>query len=217
MPERQQTQYTALIGDVVASRDVADRAGLQRRLRTAVDEINEEMSRQGSFVVPMAITSGDEVQGLLSYPPAAIDIVVHLADAIAPTWMTFGLGFGPIATDLAETSAEIDGPCFHRARAALERTGSKEGRWLAAEGFGEDVDRGLEGVFALMAVIRGNWTVRQAEMVRFARREEVQKEIAKTLGVSPSVVSESLRSAGYRALLAGERTARWFLSSVTES
>ena len=216
MSDSQQTSYTALIGDVVGSRKVKDRAGLQRRLRAAVAGINDRLTLEDALAVPLTITSGDEIQDLLVDPKAAVDAAIYLADAIAPEWMRFGLGYGPISTGLAQTPAEVDGPCFHRAREALEST-DRDFRWLGARGFGDDLERGLEGVFGLMAAIRRTWTARQAEIVRHARKETVQKVIAQTLEVSPSVVSESLRAARFRAILAGERTARWLLSTVSQN
>ena len=48
-----------LIGDVVGSRDVADRVGLHDRLVAAIDAVNEQLAP----VVPLRITVGDEYQG----------------------------------------------------------------------------------------------------------------------------------------------------------
>jgi hypothetical protein len=58
--------------------------------------------------------------------------------------------------------------------------------------------------FELMEAIRSRWTRRQAATVRAARRA-LGKDVAAEFGVSPSVVSESLKLASYRALQGAER------------
>src|SRR2546428_248705 len=68
-----------------------------------------------------AVTLGDELQGLLTRPAPVWD-VAHFIRARFPeiAWVV-ACGRGPISTPLAATAPEVDGPCFHEARAALDR------------------------------------------------------------------------------------------------
>src|SRR3954454_2775101 len=93
-----------LIGDVVRSRDAADRRALHRNLTTALTAIAD-----GSIDVP-AFTVGDEFQG--SYPTVgqAIAAALSVRLAIAPDVdVRFGIGWGP-ATVLDHDTGIQDGP-----------------------------------------------------------------------------------------------------------
>lgn len=193
----------AVIGDLRASREHPDRAALQARLRETLVAVN----RTSAPAVALAITAGDEFQGLLDAAQAglAVDIVVEITEAIYPTELAFGLGWGPLATPLeaAQAVAELDGPCFHRAREALERA-KIESAWAALAGAGPGLDGLVSGTFGLMAAIRGGWTEKQATYVREARRAEHYKDVAEKHSVVRSVVTESLQAAHFKALLAAE-------------
>lgn len=236
--------FFALIGDVVASRNLADRAAVQRALRAELHALNEALGperrdeetsvhdrghgeppaeaarrdRPGTdapLAAPLELTAGDEVQGLLRRPEGAVDVVVRLADRLHPAEMVWGLGRGPIATDLYPEVAAIDGPCFHRARSALEAA-AREGSWVRVDGFPAPHDQVLSALFRLAHGIRSRWTDTQARYVS-AVRGRLQKDVAREFGVDDSTVSESLKKAHFRAVEAGEEAARallaWFGSS----
>lgn len=207
-------RYLALIGDVVGSRELEDRAGVQRRLRELLADLNRELDAEapgdGPLAAELAVTAGDEVQGLLLRPGAAVDVLVRLADALHPVRLAWGVGAGELETDLEGDVSLLDGPCFHRARTALEGA-AEEGAWARVVGLGPAVDRGLSSLFRLMGAIRQGWTDTQARYVR-AVRGRLQKEVAERFDVSPSVVSESLKAARYRDLLEGEAAARDLLA-----
>ncbi|MGH9380181.1 MAG: SatD family protein [Thermoanaerobaculia bacterium] len=204
--------WLALLADLVGSRRVADRGKVQGRLVAAVDALNAR--HETELAAPLAVSRGDEVQGLFAASPqsraAAVSVVVALADALHPVEWRCGLGWGGLTTPLGPQVVRLDGPAFHRARAALERA-QAEGRWLAAEGLGSATERPLEGLFALMQAARRRWTDRQLEFIR-AARDLLQKDVAAHFEVSPSTVSESLKAAGYGAVLEGEAAAETLLS-----
>lgn len=193
----------ALIGDVRASREHADRAALQDRLRDTLEAANAARAP----AVPLAITAGDEFQGLLTADQAAlaVDLVVDVTEALHPVEVAFGLGWGPLATELAPERAvsELDGPCFHRARDALALA-KKDSSWTRLEGAGPVLDAVVSGTFGLMAALRAGWTEKQAAYVRDARRAERFKDVAALHDVVPSVVTESLQAARFRALVRAE-------------
>ena len=202
-----EVSYVALIGDVVGSRRSPDRRALQRRLRLGIEGINTRMG--GRLSSPLALYGGDEVQGLLARPEGCVEIVVELSETIFPERLVFGLGYGTVSTELSPEVAQIDGPCFHRARSALEDVRGET--WLKASGFGATTDTALTALFGLMAAIRSRWTEKQQIYVRAARRTS-QKLVAEELGVSPSTVSESLRASSFAAVREGEQAARVLLA-----
>jgi len=205
--------HLALIGDVRGSRAHPDRAALQRRLKEALETANREHTPS----VPLAITAGDEFQGLLAPERAglAVDLLVELGERLHPVELAFGLGWGTLATPRGATTSvsELDGPCFHRARNALDRA-KTDSTWAALEGFGPALDGLVTGTFGLMAVIRGGWTGKQAVYVRDARHAERYKDVAERHSVVPSVITESLQSAHFKALLRAEDGLRLALAAL---
>src|SRR2546428_5467621 len=118
MPSR---AYAAALADAPAFRLLppARRARLQAELRAALPELNRRYRR--ALAARFAVTLGDELQGLLTRPAPVWD-VAHFIRARFPdiAWVV-ACGRGPISTPLAATAPEVDGPCFHEARAALDR------------------------------------------------------------------------------------------------
>lgn len=202
--------YLALIGDVVASRRTEDRARLQRRLGAGVAELNEELA--AALAAPLRVVAGDEVQGLFSRPPALVDAVVRISDHLFPARIAFGAGWGGLTTDLASDVTMVDGPCFHRAREALE-DGGRSGAWVRLRGGPDPLDEVASALFRLMGELRAGWAEKQALYSRDARGR-LQKEVAERHGVSPSVISESLKAAHFDALLEGEAAARSLLGRL---
>lgn len=68
-----------VIGDLVGSRALENRAAVQRRLRAVLEEIDEEVCTD-ALAAPLKLTTGDEVQALLGEPAVVVPIVVRFAD-----------------------------------------------------------------------------------------------------------------------------------------
>lgn len=221
-------RYVALIGDIVGSREAEDRADLQERFREAVERVNDfyEMlpnssSGPGKLVSPLVVTTGDEFQGLFGSPKAAVGAAGFVSDWMAPYTLRFGLGYGPLETEVNEDQAiGMDGPCFQRARRALERAEAEDG-WLRIRGFG-DLDHDLGHLADPIGVLRSRWTDRQAEFIRTLRRLNEplgwarQKDVAQELDVSESTVSESLGAAAYSTVKDAEAGLRGLLHGAVE-
>lgn len=192
------TYYVALIGDAVASRRLSARArsGLQNDLGISLKEVNRRWRR--AIAAGFAVTLGDQFQGLLTEPGPAWDIVHWLRAALPQVDWVVALGRGPVHTSLGRTAPEMDGPCFHRAREALET--AKERRLiLAFGGFGA----GLDGLAEYHSALYWGWTPRQrraASLLRVARPAEV----AARLKISRSAVSHLARRMGWRLVAAGD-------------
>lgn len=203
--------YFAIIGDLVGSRQMTDRAAVQVRFREAVDEANE--ATPGHLTVPLKLTAGDEVQGITDRPETLVEIMVRVSDALAPASLAWGWGYGELTTDLVGDVSLLDGPCLHRARDAVEAA-KKASSWLELSGFPEPSAQVLSALMNLIGSIRAGWTERQAEVVR-ASRGRLQVEAAERLGVGPSTVSRTLSAAHASRVFAGEAAARALLESLT--
>lgn len=205
--------YFAIIGDLVRSRKMADRAAVQVRFRRAVEDVN--VIAGDHLAVPLKVTAGDEVQGITDRPETLVDVMVALSDALVPEGLAWGWGYGELTTDLADDVSFLDGPCLHRAREAVEAA-KKRSSWLEISGIPEPSGQVLSALMNLIGSIRSGWTERQAEVVR-ASRGRLQIETAERLGVDPSTVSRTLSAAHASRVLAGEDAARALLRSLTGS
>lgn len=211
--------FVAMIADVVGSRDVPDRAALQVDLQATLAKWSAPGAgpERGPVIGP-EITAGDGVQVLLGSgrdhgPGAATTAFLsHLTEALRPVQVLFGIGVGTISTPPGSHVGEIDGPCFHHARAALERS-KREGRWAAIEGPDEPHRAATDALLRLIGEVRGAWTDRQAEVVRLARTATYRKDVAARLDVSPSVVTEVLGAARFDAILEAERAVALLVDS----
>lgn len=198
------TLYVAVIGDIRASRRVKDRQAVQTGFREAVASLEGAIA-DGSTASPATITTGDEFQVLYEADAvAAVDAIVHVTEAMAPTRLRFGLGLGSLETELNEEAAiGMDGPCFHAARDAIDAA-KRAGGWVRVAGFGDALDRSAGDLFDVVAAIREDWTDRQTEFARAFRELGLQKDVAARFEVSPSVVSESLKRAHVHRIMAAE-------------
>jgi hypothetical protein len=194
--------YLAVLGDIRASRELNDRSGIQTRLESSLEELNRTL-RPRDLAAGFSVTVGDEFQGLLTVPEAVVEALAVLEGEMSPVRFRYGLGWGPVATEIRPHAAEMDGPCFHRARQALE-LGKAADRWGTVRGLGDEGDDIATGILALLGAVREGWTDKQAHTVLLARRLPTQREVASALDVSPSTVSESLSSALYSRVCEAE-------------
>src|SRR5256884_129103 len=131
---------------------VAAPEGVRRMLETHPD------------VPVFAVTLGDELQGLLA-PPHPVWALAHDVRARLPTvdWVV-ACGRGPITTPLAPTAPEMDGPCFHEARAAMDRA-KRQRQVFAFGGFGS----ALEPLASYYSALYWSWTPRQRRTATLLR------------------------------------------------
>lgn len=202
--------YAAFTGDLVDSRNLPDRARIQTDLGAVLDSLNAR--RRDHLTVPLRMTAGDEIQGLTRAPEVLVDVMVGIADALFPVRVAWGLGFGPLATELVDDVALLDGPCFHRAREAVEEA-QRSSRWLRVVGTDRASGSAVAALMNLVGALRSDWTPRQAQVVREARGR-LQIEVADALGVHASTISRTLAAAHYEAVLEGEDAARELLRTL---
>lgn len=211
--------YIALIADAVASRGLvpARRGRLQAQLRTALTEFNRRYRHD--LAARFGITQGDELQCLLVSAAPVWDIAHAIRARFAETDWVIGCGRGTVTTPLTgkETAPEVDGPCFHEARAAVEAA-KRERRLFAFRGFGA-ADVALNGCASYYSALYWRWTRRQREAAatwRFAwRPTEAAAAPAARLGVVPSAVSHLRRRMAWPLVAAGDKMFRALLAGET--
>src|SRR5207249_5155073 len=111
-----------------------------------------------------AVTLGDELQCLLTSAEPVWEIAHQLRFRFPEVEWVVACGRGPIATPLAATAPEVDGPCFHAARAAMER-GKEQRLLLTFGGFGPR----LEPLADYYSALYWGWTPRQRRAATLLR------------------------------------------------
>lgn len=179
-----------LIGDVVGSRTLADRAGVHRLLNQALRDLADVA------IDPPAFTVGDEFQGAFTSVGLAIDAALSIRLAVAPAIdVRFGIGWGPV-TMLDETAGIQDGPGWWAARAAIEWTASAQrqpGLALVRTAFRADGRDDVDAVNAALICrdhLIGSLDDRSIRILKGLLSNHTKKDIAGEEGISASAVSQ---------------------------
>lgn len=193
-------RYVALIGDIVASREMAsaERSNLQQTLSAEFAKLEPDVET-GVASRPL-MTLGDEFQGLFHADSAGtkcvLAVIKRVANILRPRYVRFGLGLGTLSTPLRDEAIGMDGPCFHNARRALDnsrRTGllcmlstperSHESPWSALASY--------------YVKQRLDWTEAQAEAIAAYEHLQSWTEVARSLQVSKGAISHRTKAAGW--------------------
>jgi hypothetical protein len=181
-----------LIGDIVGSRTVADRAGAHRLLNRALRGVAKDA------IDPPAFTVGDEFQGAFASVGLAIAAALSLRLAVAPDIdVRFGIGWGAV-TMLDETAGIQDGPGWWAAREAIEWTASAQrqpGLALVRTSYrlNDDNRADVDAVNAALFCrdhLLGSLDDRSTRIVKALLDNQTKKDIAAAEGISPSAVSQ---------------------------
>jgi hypothetical protein len=197
-----------LIGDVVASRDVADRGVLHRDLTKALAAVAD-----GAIDAP-AFTVGDEFQG--SYPTvgAAISAALLLRLDVAPGIdVRFGIGWGE-ATVLDPVTGIQDGPGWWAAREAIEWTATAQRQaGLAAVRTtyrtGEPAGPAADAINAALMCrdhMLGSLDERSIRILRGLVHDRSKRELAAAEGISASAVSQRATRDGLDLIVAASQS-----------
>ncbi len=105
--------------DIVGSRKVKDRNRLQVNLNSYIDQINQEFA--SILTVPITITLGDEWQLITDKPYESYNLVHQFQQLLWKDGLDLyaGIGIGELGTSIFNDIRNMDGPCFHNARDAI--------------------------------------------------------------------------------------------------
>jgi len=188
--------------------------------------VDQDGSRAGPDQVPAALdtlaavptllpferTVGDEFQGVLEDPAAAVPALEGLLRA--GEW-NIGIGIGRVETPLPDHARAGRGPAYLAARDAV--TAAKASPWhmraVAADGSRTDEVRALESAVWLWAALLGRRTPRGWQVADLVDQGLSYDQTATRLGITPSAVSQRAAAAG----IAEGRRARELVEFLTRS
>jgi hypothetical protein len=210
MVSESQDAYAVILGDQVASRIAERRDRDLIVLRQCLEETNDRLHDE--LIVPFSLSRGDEIQAVVATPLAAWNVVDTFN---TDSWLLsfrFTIGVGALTTALAPRSWDMDGPCFHRARDAMDQA-KRQKRWVTMRGLGERADANANGVIRALQVIRNGWTHRQRTAYSHRRQVELQTAAAAAMGLDQSTLSKMLKAAHYAEYIEIEAVLKDLLDS----
>ena len=202
-------QYYALIGDIIESRHLANRAQQQEALNQVLDNLNDRY--QAHLASRFSLTLGDEFQGLVKVGAPIFQMIDELRLALPELNLRFGLGLGEILTSINPAlSLGADGPAYWRAREAIQQVHQQhhyETVHVYLVTGQEDQDTILNHSLALSEFVRSSWIQSQMETFRtildlgYYQSRFDQKRVASALGLSSSAFAKRMKSSGIKLYL----------------
>lgn len=205
-----------VLGDVVASRQHAERGAVQRDVVRALQEVNDLVPA----VQPLEVTIGDEFQGAYRTLSGAVRASLLVRLLLLPSIDTrYGIGSGDVSVfDATRSPISQDGPAWWAAREAIERVHWQQQRsgheraartWYIASSAGVDepaqrLQREQQSFLNAHLLCRDTLVPhddpRGVALLRGWLTGSTQAELAAELDVSQSAVSQRLARMGAFAL-----------------
>lgn len=190
-------RYAILMGDLVHSEGVADRAVLHARFNRAIEQANHAHGKD--IASPLTITLGDEFQGLATSLVAAFEIAraIRLDLLHDKLECRFALGIEALQTPLNRDRAwNMMGPGLTATRERLnEKLEDRLYRFVLAE---EPVlESLLEACGASLTAIERSWTDTQRHDIQALLEGRTPADIARAREVSARTVYKTRSSGNY--------------------
>jgi hypothetical protein len=173
--------------------------------------LDDAMSRgnaAGQPVQPLRMTIGDEFQGLFGNVAEAISASLQIRMTLRPTVdVRIGIGWGTLDLVPQDPPFGQDGPCWWRAREAIEEVKKSESsnsvprsvRTLVRTG--DSSDELINAYLVSRDHITAGWDEVDVEIARLFRNGVNQTKISEQVGLSQSSVSRRLQNHGILTVL----------------
>lgn len=210
--------YCAVIGDLVSSREIAERGQVQARLKKVISQVNSQYDQE--LAAELMIYAGDEVQGLLHTPAVSYELIQLLKDKLAPIEIVFGVGIGGLTTQLPANPVtwELDGSAYHQARKMLKQ--AKKRKPSICYSFDQAIIKRTEigeiinSLLYFIESNQANRTQRQQQVVKLYQQYQSQEVTAQELGVTQVAVSKILNKALYYQVQQAKTSLNHYLKSL---
>ena len=188
-----------ILGDVVASREIDDRAAFRDTIGATLEAVNERYAEDvvGDFALLKGV---DEIAGVIRDPGNLYRILRDVVSAARPGAIRFSVVYGEIDVGAeGDDVGEMDGPAFHRADEALIDVAEAD-LYVSFSGRRPTFDPLIGACINLLLVAREDWTHRQRAMVDAYEETGTQAIVADRFDVSQQTVSATLRRADWPRL-----------------
>jgi hypothetical protein len=188
----------AIIGDLVASRELPNREHTQNQLKKTFRRFKHKKASTS----PWTITLGDEFQAVYTDANGLCENLIQILLAAWPARIRFSAGIASLDTQINSSQAlGMDGPAFHIARDGIDRL-KKSGSYFTTHSDLFDIEtKAVDNLGALLFRIlyQARNSNRAAVLLKLMQNMN-GKKIAKELNMSESAVSQHIETAGLHEL-----------------
>ena len=188
-----------LLGDVVSSRQIAERDLFQDRLNDICRSVNEQYDND--VYAPFKTLKGlDEMGGVLKNISNFYNIINTLAESLYPHVMRCALVYDFVDTALdSRDVSKMDGPAFHRSSQSISQLKKTERR-ISISVQDEILDLTLAGQINLLLLFRHEISPKQRKIIKEYELIKNQMKVAELFGISQQSVSLALRRSRWKII-----------------
>ncbi|MCZ2860359.1 hypothetical protein [Blastococcus sp. VKM Ac-2987] len=168
----------------------------QRASRRGPDRVAEVLDRLNAdvrAVLAFERTAGDEFQGVLATPEAAVDVALRL---VRLGGWSIGIGAGAVQSPLPSSTRAAAGPAFLCARRAVDAAKQRPVR-LAVRGAVPPEAADAQAVLSALTVLVGRRSEQAWEAIELVEDGRTQAEAAAALGITRQAVGQRLAAASW--------------------
>ncbi len=203
-----------VIGDLIGSRKIADRAGLQKKLDLALGAINR--ASRPHLLSPCTITLGDEYQAVYRDADTLFQDAWLVLEKVYPEKVRFSLGLGTLTTPVnPDRAIGMDGPAFHVAREAMQPAFKRSGGLFRLSQADGPVEPWIGPALALLSHEAHHWKQHRFMVFQRFLSGADPKTIAQEADITTTAVYKNIQSGALDAMrdLLNEMT-RWINQEV---
>jgi hypothetical protein len=188
----------ALIGDIVASRNIKNRSGVQKKLSRLFLNLNKNNKALDS---PYTITIGDEFQALYNSADSIFHDIWKILESLYPETVRFSIGIGNLTTRVNKNQAlGMDGPAFHYARDGLNELKSSSVLFNIETGDEKEILL-IKEVLSLISQNTIRWKHTRIKIFNMLNEGKSVKEISKKLHVTDKAVYKHIDAGALNILM----------------
>lgn len=194
-----QPNYIVLIGDLVNSRQLAQRDRVQRELSQLLESLSR--THGTAMTSPLTLTLGDEFQAVWHTPSGIWQVIIGLQAGLFPVGVRLSLGLGTLATPINhEAALGMDGEAFWHARAGIDRM-KESGRRLALTGLPDKSTQWADPLLAVIDSMTRTWKANRWHILNGLSAGQSVPDIAAELGISVQAVYRNIRDGELRLIM----------------
>ena len=178
----------ALIGDIISSKEIENRALVQKKLEGILNALNSD---NNSILSPYTITLGDEFQAVFQQSGLLFYDMVRILSTLHPIKVRFSLGVGTLTHINPDQAIGMDGPAFHEARAGIEELKSSS-FLFTIRGIEQHAVELANQSLKLLSRHLDKWNGTRLSIFEMYNQNYLVKEIAEELEISEQAVYKSI-------------------------
>ena len=215
--------YFAIIGNLMNSKDIADRQRVDEKLKEVFNEVNDKYAKE--IALRFSLTTQNEFQGLLSVGFKILEIIDRIRIKMEPVDIRFGIGIGEIDRKIDnQLSDAIDGPAFWNAREAIIELNQSDDygktKILIMSDENKQITRIVNENLRLCDYIESRWRETQKEVVAFSilnfgyDLKVKQTDLARMQNLSTQALNQRIQSSGYYNFIRARKEISEIIHSV---